>query len=304
MKFNIKGIALFVLLAGTINLFTACSDDEEEPLDQSPTINFIGGSDYTSSDVTVPAGTILKVGITATANTNSNAKLVRFKVTRTFNNIGESVIDSTLSNLSSFTYTRNIQARTEAGTERWSFEIIDKNNQSNSVALNITTQPVVNIYTAILMGGQNNVTVGSFYSSVDNKVMKQAEAILNQNKVDFLYFYGEINQSSIASVDDDQAALAWDNLFDNWSVKNATRFRKVGEINWDAITEYDDALIAENATNLVDSRASFLQVGDIVAFQTATTSANPGKKGLFKVMDISGTIGIDRTITLEVKIQK
>jgi len=37
MKFNIKGIALFVLLAGTINLFTACSDDEEEPLDQSPT---------------------------------------------------------------------------------------------------------------------------------------------------------------------------------------------------------------------------------------------------------------------------
>ena len=204
----------------------------------------------------------------------------------------------------SFTYTRNIQARTEAGTERWSFEIIDKNNQSNSVALNITTQPVVNIYTAILMGGQNNVTVGSFWSSVDNKVMKQAEAILNQNKVDLLYFYGEINQSTIASVDDDQAALAWDNLFDNWSVKNATRFRKVGEINWNAITEYDDALIAENATNLVDSKANLLQVGDIVAFQTATTSANPSKKGLFKVMDISGTIGIDRTITLEVKIQK
>ncbi len=57
MKINIKGIALFVLLAGTINLFTACSDDEEEePLDKTPTINFIGGGDYTSSDVTVPAG--------------------------------------------------------------------------------------------------------------------------------------------------------------------------------------------------------------------------------------------------------
>ena len=120
MKMNIKGIALFVLLAGTINLFTACSDDEEEePLDKTPTINFIGGGDYTSSDVTVPAGTVVKVGITATANTNSNAKLVKFKVTRTFNNVPETVIDSTLNNLSSFTYTRNIQARTEAGTERY-----------------------------------------------------------------------------------------------------------------------------------------------------------------------------------------
>ena len=305
MKMNIKGIALFVLLAGTINLFTACSDDEEEePLDKTPTINFIGGGDYTSSDVTVPAGTVVKVGITATANTNSNAKLVKFKVTRTFNNVPETVIDSTLNNLSSFTYTRNIQARTEAGTERWSFEITDKNNQSNSVALNITTQPVVNIYTAILMGGQLNVTIGSFWSSVDNKVMKQAEAVLNQNQVDFLYFYGETNKATIAATDVDQAAIAWNNIFDNWTVKNATRFKKVSGINWNAVTEYDDALIAENATNLVDSRANLLEVGDIVAFQTATTSANPGKKGLFKVMEIAGTVGNDRTITLEVKIQK
>ena len=48
----------------------------------------------------------------------------------------------------------------------------------------------------------------------------------------------------------------------------------------------------------------YVEVGQIVAFETAATSANAGKKGFFKVMEITGTSGLDRTITIEVKIQK
>lgn len=300
---NMRKIALFLMLATAASVFTACNK-EEEPTDKAPTIAFKGGAGYTSADATLPAGSTTTVGILATANANSNAKLVRFKVTRTFNNVPEVVLDSTLANLSTFTMDGTIEVRREAGSERWTFEIVDKDGQSASVSLSITSAPVANVYTAILMGGQNNVNVGSFWSSVDNKVMKQAEAVANQGKVDLLYFYGTINQATIAAVDDDQAAIAWNNLFNNWTVKNATRFKKISNIDWTKVTEYNDELILEHATNLTDSRANLLQVGDVVAFQTAATSANPGKKGLFKVLSIDGTMGADRTITIEVKIQK
>lgn len=300
---NMRKIALFLMLATAASVFTACTK-EEEPTDKAPTIAFKGGAGYTSADATLPAGSTTTIGILATANANTNAKLVRFKVTRTFNNVPEVVLDSTLANLSTFNMDGTIEVRREAGSERWTFEIVDKDGQSASISLSITSAPVANIYTAILMGGQNNVNVGSFWSSVDNKVMKQAEAVANQAKVDLLYFYGTINQATIAAVDDDQAAIAWNNLFNTWTVKNATRFKKIGNIDWNNVTEYNDALILENATDLTESRANLLQVGDVVAFQTAATSANPGKKGLFKVLSIDGTMGADRTITIEVKIQK
>lgn len=298
-----RKIALYLMLVAVASVFTSCTKDEE-PTDKAPTIAFKGGAGFISADANLPAGSQVMVGILATANANSNAKLVRFKVTRTFNNVPEVVLDSTLANVSSFSMDGQIDVRKEAGSERWTFEIVDKDGQSASVSLNITSTPTVNVYTAILMGGQNNVNVGSFWSSVDNKVMKQAEAVANQNKVDLLYFYGTVNQATIAAVDDDQASIAWNNIFNTWTVKNATRFKKVASINWNQVTEYNDELILSNAVNLSDTRANMLQVGDIVAFQTAATSANPSKKGLFKVLSIDGSIGADRTITIEVKIQK
>jgi hypothetical protein len=300
---KMRRLALFLMLTAFTSVFTACTKDEE-PTDKAPTIAFKGGAGFISADATLPAGSATMVGIMASANANTNSKLVRFKVTRTFNNVPEVVLDSTLANLSTFSMDGQIDVRREAGSERWTFEIVDKDGQSASLSLNITSAPTVNVYTAILMGGQNNVNVGSFWSSSDNKVMKQAEAVANQNKVDLLYFYGTVNQATIAAVDDDQAAIAWNDIFSSWTVKNATRFKKIGSINWNQVTEYNDEMIVANAVNLNDSRANMLQVGDIVAFETAATSANPSKKGLFKVISIDGSIGADRTITIEVKIQK
>jgi hypothetical protein len=300
MKF--KHFALLALFVATISLFTSCKKDEE-PTEKEPTINFVGGTGFTSTDVTLPAGSVFKVGITAAANTNSNAKLVKFKVTRTANNVPTTVTDSTLST-ATLNFTRSYTTNMEGSKERWTFEVTDSDGMSKAVTFEITSEAIVKIYTAILMGGQMNTTVGSFWSSASNTVMKQADAIVNQAKVDFLYFYGTTNLATIAAVDDDQAAIAWNNLFDNWTVKNATRFNKVTGVNWDNVTEYNEELILQYATSLTASKANLLAVGDIVAFQTAATSTNPGKKGLFKVTAITGTSGTDRTITLEVKIQK
>lgn len=87
-KFNVLLAILF--LAGA-SFLTSCSNDDDENLDVTPTISFKGGAGYTSDDANVTVGDSVKVGITATENTNSGEKLNYFEVTSTFNNVEETV---------------------------------------------------------------------------------------------------------------------------------------------------------------------------------------------------------------------
>ena len=152
MKF--KHFAIIALLTATAALFTSCAKDED-PTEQNPTVNFKGGAAYVSADATLPAGSDFTIGINAASNTESNAKLVKFTVVRTFNNLPTTVLDSTM-DASSLNFENTYQVKTEAGAERWTFEVTDKDGNKSSVSLNITTGAVANVYTAILMGGQLN----------------------------------------------------------------------------------------------------------------------------------------------------
>jgi hypothetical protein len=292
-----------LMLAALSTVFTSCNKDEvTDP--QIPSIKFVGGSDYTSTDISYPTNTPFKVGITANANATSGSKLVKMLVTRTFNNVPTTVLDSTI-NVANFYFEDVFYTSPIVGNERWAFKVTDAAGESNEISFNITTTEVVSIYTAILMGGQSNLNIGSFWSSVNNTVYKQADAKLNQNKVDLVYFYGTTNLATIAAPDETVLGDVWTSgYFADWTIRNATRFKKTTGVNWDAITTTSDDLINENATNLTLSMTNQLQVGDIIAFETASTSAYASKKGLFKVMEITGTTGTDRAITIEVKIKK
>lgn len=300
-----KKVQIFLTLAfiSAALFFSSCNKDENtDPL--PPALSFKGGVGYVAQDATVPTGSEFKVGITAGPNATSNEKLVKFLITRTFNNVPTTVLDSTMSvtNLNLDIY---FTARTEVGTERLYFEVTDKDGEKSSLELNITTQlsaGEINTYQAVLLGGQNNTGTGSFFSSLDGSVYKQDAATANQSKVDFLYFYGTTNLATIAAPDDSQALIAWNDLFNTWTTKNSTKFKKTTGVTWANVT--DDSIITQEATGLTLSLANMLAVNDIIAFQTAATSANPNKKGLFKVLEITGTSGVDREIKIEVKVQK
>jgi hypothetical protein len=304
MRKNFIFFMLLIAVASTV--LVSCNKDENtDP--QLPSINFVGGSGYVSADGSYPVNTLLKVGINAAANATSGSKLTKLVVTRTFNNVPTTVLDSTIS-VANFSIEANFYTASVAGTERFAVKVTDADGETNEISFNIITTPVeatVNIYTAILMGGQSNLSIGSFWSSVNNTVYKQADAKLNQNKVDLVYFYGTDNKASLASPDEVILGDVWTSgYFADWTIRNATRFKKTTGVNWDAITATDDDLINENATGLSLSMVNLLQVGDIVAFETASTSANASKKGLYKVLAINGTTGADRAITIEVKIKK
>jgi hypothetical protein len=290
-----------ILLSG-LTIFSSCSkDDTTTPTDLNPVLNFKGGAGYTSTDVTLAEGAEFKVGIIASSNVSSGAVLVRFKVTRTFNNKPDVVIDTTI-NTASFNADITASARTVVGEERWTYTVTDKDNQVNELAINITTQKVygpITEFTMKVLGAQHNAT-GSSFASADGIVYKLADAKANAAMIDWMYFNDDPKFATLCSPNDPDAALIFSdptNGVATWSVRNATVFKKVTDpITWSAITN-DSTLIAQTASGVSLSEITNLAKDDILSFITAS-----GKKGMIRVDDITGTDA--GQITISVKVQQ
>lgn len=285
-----------VLLAG-MSFFSSCTKDATTT---PPTIMFNAAPGYTGNDVTVPVSTALKVGVIAQS---TSAKLTLFEIIQTVNGSSSTLYDTTFS-VDSYNENYNIEAPPVVGSVTLTFKITAADGESASASFVITTTSApIYTYTAILMGGQENPNAGSFYSTLADSVMKIAAARQNSEKIDLVYYYGQTNHSSIVAVSDaqltDVPAFA---ECANWPTKNATVFKLTSGVDWATIT--DESGILANATNMTETHINSLAVGDIVSFETASTSSNPGKKGMYKVMAIDGSTGSTREITIEVKIQQ
>ncbi len=289
IKLSMKKLSILFasLLLASVTFLTSCTEDTIPP-----TINFLGGTGYTSTDVTINAGSDIKVGITATAG---SAKLTGFEITATHNNSAVTIYDSTFSS-DAFSKTMTLTVE-DLGETKLVFTITDKDGQEAYVSLTVTAVAGVNTYTQKILGSYDNTQYGSSFASVDGTVYKIAEAKANSTKIDWMYFYGVSNLATLAAPDDVDAATIFDgtNGLQTWGTKNPTRFRIVTEgAVWDNITTAAD--IAAIATNTTETKASQLAVGNIVAFKTAGN-----KLGLIKVTEI--TTGGAGTITYDVKVQ-
>jgi hypothetical protein len=124
---------LLIILGGA-TFIMSCSKSSSTSV-KGPTIHFIAGAGYTSSDQTVQISTALLFGISATAG---DGKLNRFLVKRTFQGKTTTVKDSSFS-AASFNYDLHTVAMGNVGTETWVFTIFDNNGGSAAVTLTITT---------------------------------------------------------------------------------------------------------------------------------------------------------------------
>lgn len=290
-----------LLFSGTFFLSSCSKSDNSTPSDQSPTINFVAKAGFVSGDATLTMGQKFSVNIVALPNASSGSKLVRLTITRVYNNSPSVVLDTTFSQAS---LDANITAFAlgVAGQEKWFYKIIDKNGQSSEISLTITTQAAagpINTFSMKILGAQNSAT-GSSFASIDGTVYSLAQAMANQVKIDWMYYSGATDLSSLAAPDDAHAALIFTNAtngLQNWTTKNATRFKLVtGTISWDAITD-DNVIVQQTATGVTESRLTALAAGNYLAFTTAS-----GKKGMIKVESINA--GDTGDITISVKVQQ
>ena len=292
-------------------MFSSCSDDEDTtPQDLTPTITFKTGGDFTSANVIISQGDSILVGVMCSYNSTSKKNLERFKLYMIVNDTPQTpIIDSLDINNSTFdiqgwiTYPAVLNGKLFA-------EITDKDGQKNSQSFDVTVEASagpIHTYTAILMGGQTNPDAGSFYSTGEDQVYEVTDLtnnVNNQKKIDLVFFYGTTNQYSLGAPDDDQVFIAHElNGIGDWTNQNSTVFsaNAITGLTWADVT--DDGLILSNASNLTESLTNSLANDQIYAFETASTSTNPGKKGLFKVIETMGTSGVDRAIKIEVKIK-
>ncbi len=129
------------LLAGMALLISSC-DKEEEDEGRLPNIIFKTTAGYTAKDTTVAKGSTILTGILA-SKAETNDVLTLFVVTRSYDNGSPSnVYSETLTGVSGDNYSKDypITTRTQAGTEKYTFTVTNRDGLTNAVSINVTVQ--------------------------------------------------------------------------------------------------------------------------------------------------------------------
>jgi len=280
MKLSIYSFALIMFAA---TLFSSCTKDDT--VETNPTITFKTGSDYTSSAVTTEVGNSIKIGVIALPSTTSNKNLTNFKLTGTSNNTPQVIIDSTF-NEDSFQADYTITF-TSAGEVNMIAEITDKEGKKSNISFIVTitdASELVNKFSDITLGSFNENDFGSFYSTSTNAVFFSAQAIENQAKIDFEFYLGTSNGSTIASPADANANNVFTILQDpTWTTKNNTKFTAatINATDFDAIADGAKYIFPEftgDATSMVN-----LESNNVIYFKT-----EQGKTGYIKINNVNG----------------
>jgi predicted heme/steroid binding protein len=294
-KINFLLVSLLVVASG---FFASCEKDDEG----GSSIDFFGGN-YIDADATVEAGSTLAFKFTATSETSM--ELLEVEMT------GYGVVfDEEIPNASNKSYTKEVTltAPANAGTYTYEFQIWDNADGdanlivSKSITITVTAAGgALTTYTDKILGAQTSSN-GSSFLSVDGTVLQIADAKANSNKVDFMYYYSGGDLSTIVAPSDASAATQFNNATNGvatWSVKNATKLKKLTGVTFESIT---NASAIEDVSSTGSTKVTSLAVGDVVAFKTASTSAKASKKGVFKVTAISAATTAG-SITIQVKVE-
>lgn len=301
-------LILFSVAIAVSGFFTSCTDDTDTSFDK-PTIDVLLGGQAVSGTIEKTEGTALNFEIKFSMGAAED-KLTKIRISSTIGgktfNVIDSVLDAGLFNGGDkeFVYTYNTSVGTSE--EKLSFYTEDSKNRTQEEVITIKPVAIAPVgdfvtRTAILMGGQDNATIGSSYSISLNKVLTLLSAKENSSAVDFMYYYGATNKATLGSPSNTDVQSVFNaTKYPNtnvagWATKNTTNFADVTVANFDNITVTDfDAKIATVGT---DKQSTQLAVGEVIAFKTAT------KSGLIKVEQISTTTSAGY-IKISIKMKK
>lgn len=270
---------LLIAIMAVVVILPSCNNDDD--ILGPPSLDFKGGADYISADATIATNSFFKVGIAATANAESNKKLKTLKLTRTLDNT--TFIDTTYSiDETMFNADFQFNAQNDGQVETILFVLTDDAGMTDSKSLTITYETVgvaVTKNSDVLMGSFNDDN-GSFYSTVNKEVYSITEASAIMSDIDFLFYLGATNASSIASPFDADAQVVYPAIAD-WTTKNETLFATtdITVEQFDAITDsYVFPEFADEMTGITQ-----LEANNVIMFLTVND-----KFGLIKVNSING----------------
>ena len=152
------------------------------------------------------------------------------------------------------------------------FKILSLINAYEEAAVN------VNKNMGVTMGSHNDDN-GSFYSTSTKQVFNITDATANQEKVDFLFYLGAVNGSTIASPADEDANTVY--AIQDWTTKNNTLFAST-DITVEAFDNIGDTYTFPDFTG-TETGITQLENNMVIMFKTTDE-----KMGLIKVNSING----------------
>lgn len=306
-KINSNLIIIVMFLLHIALFFSSCKKESE--VIPPPTIQFMSDNGFVYNDTTLLLGDFVRIGIIGESNGKDNITQLHYEILA---DSQKTVIDSGLNAeklVREFTIQKGISYQ-----EKWTFSVRDRyGRESNSLSV-IFTKDSASIFgniihiPSLVLGAQNNSTIGSFYSFESALVYYQDQAFLNQNLINILYFYdnaGDENTISSSNANIDASIFPAHSSGDtlgmiNWAIRNETRFQKLEFIS---ISDFDDcnhdSLLLTNTFVFPTGKrkAKNLQPGDLYSFILNDQTT----KGIFKVLNVEG---VDQgKIEIEVKIQ-
>jgi hypothetical protein len=291
-KAILKTTLLVFVILGTF--ITGCKKDEVRP---APTISFLVGGDYTSTDASVYAGDTVLVGLQCTWNGSDPIKTLTLyandQMIGTPTDIPEDYQQG-------FIFNTTI-TKSEVQTENWVFEATDSQGEKNSVSLILSLDDSGGLIVEGLatIGAQDNTTDFGYYSLTTNLNYNAANAQTYQNLIDMLGAYDETNFLHLVSPNANNLPEPYLTEIADWTTKNATLFCSTtfGPDQFDFINR--DNLLISAFSSIPDdqkNKAKDLKVGDVYSFRTGN-----GKFGLFKVTEV--TSGASGKVSIDIKIQ-
>jgi hypothetical protein len=268
-------LAGFILFAGFLFLVSCTKDNTTT--EQKPVINFLVEQGFIYQDATMPVNSPVQMKVHAESNATSGAKLISMRVTRIFN---LNSLDTTYTfSETSVNFTFTTTANSAVGQEKFEFLVTDKDGQSAKVGLIITTTATGSDVTStpnITLGSYNDV-IGSFFATSTGLAYTINDASQHQGIIDFCFFLGATNGSTIASPFDSDAQTVY--AISGWTTKNDTRFIFPASIS---ATDFDNigatyAFPAFDDANSTTS-AKHLAADNVIYFKTVL-----GKRGFIKV---------------------
>ena len=295
-----------LLLASTV-LTSSCGSDE----DVTPAAPAISLSASNAQGTTVNSGQMVAFVVQVTAP----GGFASMKVTKAVGTSSASIFDEVgkpATQINNYNYPfEYTPSSAEAGKAvTFTFEVTDLNGKKNSHDFVITVNDhPIHTYQTVLMGGQSNPSLGSFYNAIENRVYLYAEASANKPKVDFVYYFSTTSQTptnaTIAAPMNTSARNAFTAAGMSLDgMNNQTYFVRMTKAYNEVTTStglanaYTESI---SSTNPSDTRIANLEANQVFAFMLAESRGY--RYGIAQVVSVQGTTAGDRKITLNIKIQ-
>lgn len=289
-KTNISASILIMMIA---SLFISSCQKDMGP----PSLSFIEGEGFLSQDTILMVGDTVIVGLRL--DWNGVNKLQTLEVYA-----GEFLLQSySLTDMDSGEYSFKLM-KSPSDEEIWKFTLIDKKGNRGSLSIKLEKDPAsiygsVLSYNNLILGAQSNLITPGFIGFSNLSVFSLDVAFENQELIDMVYYFDEIDMISIASpsANIDSSIFSGSSALDNWTVKNTTGFLKTDLTSEEFEAIFHDGIILnEYSEEKAKRKAKNLEIGDVYVFKTES-----GLMGAFSVINIEGTD--DGEITLNIKLQ-